>query len=152
MSNLIISEEKLDIIIRRSMHELAMSSGKNRQFPDAHIDYTLKIIRQNSITLEEWRELEEIRQEGKELIKGWKEWKIPTNFKITEEEEILRDLAQKLAQLNDGELIERLGTLGTIGKKNGQYIIDGKVFKNAWKAAKYSSRSSNPLWTASEKA
>ena len=137
MAKIIISEEELDIIVRRHMHKLAGANWMRRKYPDAHVESALKEIREHAFTIQQY---EEWKKHKRHLRKTEEFWSPPSNYKMIPEDIRLEENARKLAMMKKGEIFwqQMLGGCPTIKKlKDGQYVIANKRFKNAWKAAKF---------------
>lgn len=131
---LVIEYRDLDRIIRASMHALSMAPPHVKKFPDLHVDQTLDLLKENSWSMSKYKEFEKLQRQWVKMKNIWGQFKSPP---YDPKQSKVEHCAKALAKLNNGEIIERMGTCEVIIKKDGQYIIGRRIFENCWKAAKF---------------
>lgn len=131
---LVIDSRDLDRIIRDSMHALNMAKPHIKKYPDIHVDHTLQEIREHSLSITKFKEFEKIQRKLRRTVAAWKT--LVKHQPISHEEK-LSECARNLVKMRNGDMLENGMGVGVIIKRNGEYSVDNKIFKNAWKAAKY---------------
>ena len=134
---LVIEYQDLDRIIRASIHALNMAPTNVKKYPDLHVDETLELIKENSLSLTKHKEFEKLQKQWVKMRTIWKQAVNPPSKLTTTLEPKIEQCARMLASLRDGEIVERIGTCEVIIKQQGQYIIGKNKFSNCWKAAKF---------------
>lgn len=132
---LVIEYRELDRIIRASMHALNMAPPEVKKFPDLHVDKTLELIKENSLSITKYKEFEKLQKQWVRMKNIWGQQIKPLKIKIHESR--IEQCARNLTTMRNGEIVERMGTNEVIIKKDGQYIIGRRKFENCWKAAKF---------------